>query len=80
MSSQVKEKSEVSAKDLLQMQTRLRMMTTEYEKLSRENSELRSRLHSLSDERLLQIEMPSFRHKRFLTSKETKIDDARLTN
>lgn len=53
MSSQVREKSEGSATDLLQMQTRLRMMTAEYEKLSRENSELRAKLHSLSDERLL---------------------------
>jgi cell division protein FtsB len=53
MSSQVREKIEGSATDLLQMQTRLRMMTAEYEKLSRENLELRARLYSLSDERLL---------------------------
>jgi cell division protein FtsB len=62
MSSQVREKSEGSATDFLQMQTRLRMMTAEYEKLSRENSELRARLYSLSDERYL--------HKQLILSRQ----------
>lgn len=57
MSSQVREKTEVSATDLLQMQTRLRMLTAEYEKLSRENTDLRARPQSLSDERLSDMEV-----------------------